>query len=278
MAKRKTPRRPVKSKRAKGKTKAPRKAKARTKLAPKPLARPSDRKPPARRPARRLGARPLARTAPMKPLFHVSAYDADLDRNPANYQPLTPTSFLERAARVFPERLAVIHGRLRRNYDEFYARSRRLASALARRGIRRGDTVAAMMANTPGMLELHYGVPMTGGVLNTLNTRLDAPTLAFMLDHGEAKALVTDREFAPTIKQALALAKNKPFVIDYDDREFPQTGEMLGSAEYEEFIAGGDPDFAWAPPRTNGTRSRSTTPRARRAIPRASFSTIAARR
>jgi fatty-acyl-CoA synthase len=249
MAKRKTPRRPVKSKRAKGKTKAPRKAKARTKLAPKPLARPSDRKPPARRPARRLGARPLARTAPMKPLFHVSAYDADLDRNPANYQPLTPTSFLERAARVFPERLAVIHGRLRRNYDEFYARSRRLASALARRGIRRGDTVAAMMANTPGMLELHYGVPMTGGVLNTLNTRLDAPTLAFMLDHGEAKALVTDREFAPTIKQALALAKNKPFVIDYDDREFPQTGEMLGSAEYEEFIAGGDPDFAWAPPK-----------------------------
>jgi fatty-acyl-CoA synthase len=150
---------------------------------------------------------------------------------------------------VFPERLAVIHGRLRRNYDEFYARSRRLASALARRGIRRSDTVAAMMANTPGMLELHYGVPMTGGVLNTLNTRLDAPTLAFMLDHGEAKALVTDREFAPTIKQALALAKNKPFVIDYDDREFPQTGEMLGSAEYEEFIAGGDPDFAWAPPK-----------------------------
>jgi fatty-acyl-CoA synthase len=105
------------------------------------------------------------------------------------------------------------------------------------------------MANTPGMLELHYGVPMTGGVLNTLNTRLDAALLAFMLDHGEAKVLITDREFAPVIKQALALAKGKPLVIDYDDREFPQDGERLGSIEYEDFIRDGDPEFAWAPPK-----------------------------
>ena len=116
-------------------------------------------------------------------------YDRDLDRNPANHQPLTPLTLLERAAAVFPERLAIVHGPLRRTYAEFYARARRLASALAARGIQRGDTVAALLANTPAMLECHYGVPMTGGVLNTLNTRLDAAAIAFMLDHGEAKSL-----------------------------------------------------------------------------------------
>src|SRR5262249_44253626 len=157
-------------------------------------------------------------------------------------------TFLERAAKVFPDRIAVIHGGTRTIYSDFYARTRRLASALARHGIKRGDTVAAMMANTPGMLELHYGVPMTGGVLNTLNTRLDAAALAFMLDHGEAKVLITDREFAPVIRRTLELAKVKPHVIDYDDREFPQTGEMLGGIEYERFIADGDPEFAWAFP------------------------------
>jgi len=121
-------------------------------------------------------------------------YDTDLDRNPANYQPLTPLGFLERAAAVFPDHTAIINGPLRRSYAEFYARTRRLASALAKRGIKRGDSVSAMLANTPAMLECHYGVPMTQGVLNTLNTRLDAPIIAFSLDHAEAKVVIIDRE------------------------------------------------------------------------------------
>ncbi len=175
-------------------------------------------------------------------------YDIDLDRNPANFQPLTPIGFLERAAAVFPGHTAVIHGRLRRSYAEFYARARRLASALAKRGIKRGDTVAVLLANTPAMLECHYGVPMTQGVLNTLNTRLDAPIIAFSLDHGEAKVVITDREFSNTMKQALALAKVKPLVIDYDDPEYSGPGERLGEIEYEAFLAQGDPNFAWLMP------------------------------
>src|SRR5271165_1086403 len=125
----------------------------------------------------------------------ASPYDRDLDRNAANFQPLTPLTFLERAAAVFPDRLAVAHGRLRRNYREFHARSKKLASALAKRGFVRGDTVAVMLANTPAMLECYYGVPMCGGVLNAL----DAASIAFMLDHGEAKALMVDREFSGVI-------------------------------------------------------------------------------
>ncbi|MBV9078853.1 MAG: acyl-CoA synthetase, partial [Methylobacteriaceae bacterium] len=128
------------------------------------------------------------------------------------------------------------------------ARARRLASALRARGIGRGDTVATMLANTPAQLECHYGVPMAGGVLNTLNTRLDAATIAFCLDHGEAKVLVTDREFAPTIKAALALAERKLLVVDYDDPEYDGPGERLGALEYEALLAEGDPAFAWAPP------------------------------
>jgi fatty-acyl-CoA synthase len=178
----------------------------------------------------------------------VSAYDRDLDRNPANHQPLTPLQFLERAAATFPNRTAIIHGGLRRSYAEFYARTRRLASALARRGVRRGDTVAVILANTPAMLECHYGVPMCGAVLNTLNTRLDAATIGFSLDHGEAKVLITDREFSGTVRQALAKASAQPLVIDYDDPEFDGPGERLGDLEYEEFLAGGDPNFAWTPP------------------------------
>src|SRR5215472_760643 len=153
-----------------------------------------------------------------------SPYDTDLERNPANFQPLTPLSFLERAASVFPKHTAIIHGSRKWNYAEFYARARRLASALAKSGIKRGDTVSVMLANTPAMLEAHYGVPMTGGVLNTLNTRLDAAIIAFTLDHGEAKVLITDREFSRTIKEALALAKVKPLVIDYDDPEYTGPG------------------------------------------------------
>ncbi|QTL01682.1 acyl-CoA synthetase [Aquabacter sp. L1I39] len=175
-------------------------------------------------------------------------YDRDLDRNPANYQPLTPLGFLERAARVFPERTAIIHGKLRRTYGDFYARARRLASALEQRGVGVGDTVAVMLPNVPAMLEAHYGVPMCGAVLNSLNTRLDAAILAFTLDHGEAKVLITDREFSPVIKAALAIAKVKPLVIDYDDPEFTGAGDRIGELEYEDFIAAGDPNYAWAMP------------------------------
>ena len=175
-------------------------------------------------------------------------YDIDLDRNPANYQPLTPLGFLERAAAVFPNHTAIIHGPLRRSYREFYARSRRLASALSKRGIKRGDTVSVLLANTPAMLECHYGVPMCQGVLNTLNTRLDAAIIAFSLDHADAKVVIVDREFSKVMKDALALAKVKPLVIDYDDREFTGAGERIGTIEYEEFVAQGDPDYAWKMP------------------------------
>jgi len=178
----------------------------------------------------------------------TTPYDTDLDRNPANHQPLTPLTFLERAAAVFPEHTAIIHGPLRRTYAEFYARSRRLASALAQHGIGRGDTVSAMLANTPAMLECHYGVPMVKAVLNTLNTRLDAAIIAFSLDHAETKVLITDREFSRTVKDALALCKVKPLVIDYDDPDYSGGGERLGQIEYEDFIAGGDPHFAWSMP------------------------------
>jgi fatty-acyl-CoA synthase len=175
-------------------------------------------------------------------------YDTDLDRNPANFQPLTPLGFLERAANVFPDHTAIIHGKLRRNYRDFYARARQLASALSKRGIKRGDTVSVLLANTPAALECHYGVPMAQGVLNTLNTRLDAAIIAFALDHAEAKVVITDREFSKTMKEALALCKAKPLVIDYDDPEYSGAGERLGEIEYEEFIASGDPDYVWAMP------------------------------
>ena len=147
----------------------------------------------------------------------MTPYDTGLGRNPANFAPLTPLSFLERAASVFPDQTAIIHGSLRRSYAQFYARARRLASALARRGIARNQTVSALLANTPAMLECHYGVPMCGVVLNTINTRLDAPVIAFQLDHGEAQVFIVDREFSRLAKDALALAKAKPLVIDYDD-------------------------------------------------------------
>src|SRR6476619_6573142 len=158
----------------------------------------------------------------------MTPYDVDLDRNPANFQPLTPLSFLERAAAVFPDHTAIIHGPLQRSYADFYARCRRLAGALAGRGIKRGITVSVLLANTPAMLECHYGVPMTGAVLNTINTRLDAPVVAFSLDHGEAKVLIVDREFSRIIKPALETAAVKPIVIDYDDPEYAGAGERLG--------------------------------------------------
>ncbi len=176
------------------------------------------------------------------------SYERDLGRNAANFQPLTPLTFLERAAQVFPDRLAIAHGTLRRNYREFHARSKKLASALAKRGLVRGDTVSVMLANTPAMLECHYGVPMCGAVLNTLNTRLDAAALAFMLDHGEAKALIVDREFSDVVADALELAKVRPLVIDYDDPEYDGPGKRVGAVEYEALVAEGDESYARAFP------------------------------
>jgi len=178
----------------------------------------------------------------------ATPYDIDLDRNPANFQPLTPLSFLARAAGVHPDQVAVIHGRRRWTYRQFYARARQLGSALARRGIKRGDTVAAVLANTPAMLEAHYGVAMASGVLNTINTRLDAATVAFILDHGEAKALIVDREYAKVVKDALGTCTTRPLVIDYDDPEFTGAGERLGNLEYEDLLREGDEDFAWLMP------------------------------
>ena len=176
-----------------------------------------------------------------------SPYDRDLDRNPANYTPLSPLSLIARTAYTYPQRLSVIHGDRRYTWAETYARSRRLASALVRAGIGKGDTVAVMAANTPEMVELHFGVPMTGGVLNTLNTRLDAETIAFMLKHGEAKVLVTDLEFSPIVEKALAQTDATPHVVDIVDPAAP-LGERLGSVDYEAFIANGDSAYDWKLP------------------------------
>ncbi len=173
-----------------------------------------------------------------------NAYQENLDRNPANHVPLTPLGFLERAAAVYPQRVAVVHGALRRTWAETYARCRRLGSALARRGIGFGDTVAAMLPNTPPMYEAHFGVPMTGAVLNTLNTRLDPEAIAFMLEHGGARMLLVDREFAATAEKALALLKRPPELIDVEDEEFPG-GRGVNGKTYESLLAEGDPEWAW---------------------------------
>jgi fatty-acyl-CoA synthase len=174
-------------------------------------------------------------------------YAQGLERNDANYTPLTPVSFIAKAAQVYPHRIAVIHGELRRTWAQAYSRSRRLASALARRGVGRGQTVAALLPNVPAMTELHFGPAMLGAVLNPLNTRLDAEAIAFMLDHGEARVLFTDREFSATVARALSLAKSRPLVVDVDDAMHPG-GELLGELEYEALLAEGDPDFEWTPP------------------------------
>ena len=171
-------------------------------------------------------------------------YEAGLARNDANYVPLTPLSFLRRAAAVFPERTAWIHGQRQASYAAFYERSRRLASALARRGIAKGDTVAIMSPNTPAMLEAHYGVPMCGAVLNALNFRLDAPSLAFILDHAQARVLLTDRSFSPVIAEALSQATVTPLVIDIDDTP-AEGGDLIGAIEYEALLAEGDPGYDW---------------------------------
>ena len=177
----------------------------------------------------------------------MNIYEQGLEKNPANFHPLTPLSFLERSARVFPDKVAVIHGTASINYRDFYARCRRLASALARRGIGIGDTVAVMSPNTPAMLELHYGAPMCGAVLNALNYRLDPATIAFILKHGEARILFTDMEFSSVIGEALKLYDGDITVIDIDD-PLGDGGEPLGEMDYETFLSDGDPDYEWLLP------------------------------
>ncbi|NKC33011.1 acyl-CoA synthetase [Falsiroseomonas selenitidurans] len=180
----------------------------------------------------------------------ASDYDA-LPRTPANHQPLTPLLFLERAALAFPDQVAVVHGATRRTYRALRARCVALADALARRGVARGDTVAVLLPNIPAMLECHYGVPMSGGVLNTLNTRLDAGTIAYCLDHGEAKVLVVDREFAPLARMALTLCTVKPLLVEVDDPEASdaaRANRLEGALDYEALVAEGSADYAWALP------------------------------
>ena len=175
-------------------------------------------------------------------------YNIGLDRNAANYQPLTPLTFLERAATVFPNHAAIVHGALRRDYAAFYARSRQLASALSQNAIGRGDTVSALLLNTPAMLECHYGVPMCGAVLHSINTRLDAAIIAFQLDHAMSKIVIADAEFMPLLNEALALAKVTPRVIQYDDPEFDGARISTDAEDYDDFLASGDPEFAWLMP------------------------------
>ncbi|GAA0568876.1 acyl-CoA synthetase [Caenispirillum bisanense] len=175
----------------------------------------------------------------------ASPYLRDLDKNAANHVALTPIQFLDRAAQVWPDRPSVIHGARRYTWKETATRSRRLASALAKRGIGFGDTVAVMAANTPELYECHFGIPMVGAVINALNIRLDAEALAFILDHGEAKLLITDREFSRTMKDALAKLGRSIPVIDIDDPEAGGIGELIGEKDYEALLAEGEETFEW---------------------------------
>ncbi|MDY0071531.1 MAG: acyl-CoA synthetase [Thauera sp.] len=177
-----------------------------------------------------------------------NGYQTGLDKNPANYVALSPLSFIRRTAAIYPDRTSVVHGALSYTWRQTYERCRRLASALTAHGVKRGDTVAVMLPNVPTMFEAHFGVPMTGAVLNTLNTRLDADAIAFMLSHGEARVLITDPEFADTVRAALDLLEGeKPLVIDALDAEFPGQ-DRVGNILYEDFIAGGNPNFDWQLP------------------------------
>jgi fatty-acyl-CoA synthase len=179
-----------------------------------------------------------------------SIYDQDLSRTEANFAAMSPLSFIERTAEVYPHRLAIVHGPLRLTWAETYARCRQLAGALTQHGIGRNDTVAVMLPNTPPLVEAHFGVPMAGAVLNALNTRLDAETIAFMLDHGEAKAVIVDPEFAGVMAQAIGLRKTAAplLVIDVEDALYGPAARRIGSMTYEAFVASGDPQFAWALP------------------------------
>jgi fatty-acyl-CoA synthase len=178
----------------------------------------------------------------------VNPFEIDLERNQANFASLTPLGFIERAARVYPDYVSIIYGSRRHTWSETYARCRRLASALALHGVGRGDTVAVMASNTPELYEAHFGVPMAGAVLNALNTRLDAATIALSLDHGGARVLITDREYADTVRPALKLVSREILVIDIDDPLASHRGPLIGDKDYEAFLAAGDPGFEWRPP------------------------------
>ncbi|SDR32523.1 acyl-CoA synthetase [Pseudovibrio sp. Tun.PSC04-5.I4] len=180
--------------------------------------------------------------------LNTSFFDTDLPKSKANYAPLSPLSFLARAAKVFPDHTAIIHGTINRSYQQFYDRSKRLASSLRQRNVGKNDCVSVMLSNTPPMLEAHYGVPMAGAVLHALNTRLDAAIIAFQLDHAETKLVIVDREFSKVMSEALDLAIVKPIVVLYDDLEFPQSAPVIGEMEYEELLAAGDPNFQWQLP------------------------------
>ena len=180
----------------------------------------------------------------------TSVFDLHLPRNAANFAPLSPLGFLQRSAEVYPDRLAIVHGSLRQTWGQTYARCRQFASSLQKLGIGKNDTVAVLLPNTPPMVEAHFGVPMAGAVLNALNTRLDPETIAFMLDHGEAKVVIVDPEFAATLQKALALrtATHPLTVIEVQDELFGPTTAALGGTDYEAFLAAGDAHFDWQPP------------------------------
>jgi 3-(methylthio)propionyl---CoA ligase len=194
--------------------------------------------------------KPTVRAVRRRKVRSANPYEEGLERVTANHVALSPLSFLVRAASVYPQKSAVIHGERVLSYAQFYARCRRLAGALHRRGIGRGDTVAVMAPNIPAMLEAHYGIPMAGAVLNALNYRLDSRSVAFMLEHGRAKLLITDREFSETIEGALGLLKRRIPVIDIDDPLYVDDngGKLLGEKDYEAFLQEGDPEFDWRPP------------------------------
>ena len=238
---RKPPRRAAKSA-----TKKPSLLKSPPKSSPKPLARPGLRRSVKNRPS-------VARVPTPRPVSHRAAlaahniYERDLDKNAANHAALTPLQFIERTASVYPDHVALVHGARRQSWAETYARCRRLASALERVGIGVGDTVTIMAPNIPEMYEAHFGVPMTGAVLNSLNTRLDAAMLAFILDHSETKVLLVDREYHRVMTEALAIAKVQPLVVDIDDPACDDRGQ-IGDTTWEEFIASGDPEHAWSYP------------------------------
>ncbi len=177
----------------------------------------------------------------------TSIFDQGLEPRDANYAVQSPIDFIERTASVYPDYPAIIHGAIRRNWAETYDRCRRLASALKGRGISRGDTVAVMLPNIPAMVECHFGVPMIGAVLNTLNVRLDAEAIAFMLEHGEAKVVIADREFGQVVKDAVRHLEHKPLVIDVDDPEYGE-GVQVSDLDYEAFLQEGDPEYQWSFP------------------------------
>ena len=197
-----------------------------------------------------IGVKPTLRPVSIgdESVKRINPYNSGLDKNPANFVALSPLSYIQRTARVYPNRLAIVYGDRRQSWGQTYERCRRLASALVGLGVGEGDTVAVMLPNVPAMFEAHFGVPMTGAVLNTLNTRLDAEAIAFMLQHGEAKVLLTDREFASVVEKALAMSGDRrPRVIEVEDDDAPE-GKRLGEVGYEDFLAQGDPAFDWKLP------------------------------